>query len=505
MELKMTFKNALLAGTVLGVAALYGVPANAQTQSSAPAASQAQLQAQIDDLSQQLDDLKVRLGSQIGEVRKAQAEAPTVTLANGRPTIATQDGRFSIALRGRFHYDTGLYFQQDEKISEDQRGTRDLSSGTNFRRAELGVEGFVFRDWFYNLNYQFGGSGAEDAGKVKEAYIQYRGIKPLRITVGAYQEPLTMEDSTSSNEILFMERPEITNVITDQLGGEGRSVVGAQANGENWFTSHYIVGTTVTTAATFDEQVGYAGRAAYSMPFMEGDARVHAGVSGGYIFSPSQTRNPTTAVTTADYGIQLRDRPMLRVDGTRLIDTGSLNAQNFYTVGGELAANWKNFYVQGEYYAIQLDRELLTTVADASGIKTRNTFSGGYVQASWVLTGETRVYKMDSATYGAPKVAEPFSLSSGSIGALELKARYSYINLNDNEGDVGSALATGAVRGGEEQVMGIGLNWYPNNNIRVMVDYLNVSVDRLGTFNGTAGQQVGQEFNALGIRTQFAF
>lgn len=498
----MTMKSKLLAGTILGVAAFASAPAHAQAQ--------ADMQKQIDALTQQIQDLQLTLGNKVSKVEKAQAEAPQWTFNNNRPVVTSADGRFQLALRGRFHMDAGTYFQDGEGSgTDDRRATKDLSSGTNFRRAELGVEGFAFRDWYYSLNYTFGGSGAEDQGRIKDAYIQYRGVKlpsgMLKITIGAYQEPLTMEDSTSSNEILFMERPSINNIVADQLGGEGRSAAGFQAHGDNWFISNYLVGSTVTTAASFDEQTGYAGRGAVNMPFLENAARIHVGASGGVIMQPSQatgTASGSTAATT----LRLRDRPELRLDGTRLVDTGDLQADGFYAYGAELAASYKNAYIQAEYYVVGLDRYQLTnTATSATNLDGNNEFSGYYVQGSWIVTGEDKPYSTESATYRAPRVTAPFDLNAGTWGALELKARYSFLDLNDNDQAGVSTVATDtlAVRGGEQQVIGAGFNWYPNNNIRFMVDWMNVSVDKLsGT---TSNRQVGQNYNALGIRTQFAF
>jgi len=519
MEFSMTMKSKLLAGTILGAFAFSIAPAHADAQ--------ADMQKQIDALNQQIQDLQVTLGNKVNKVEKAQAEAPQWTFNNTRPVVTSADGRFSLALRGRFHFDTGMYFQDGEGATAlDARATKDLNSGTNFRRAELGVEGVAFRDFYYNLNYTFGGSGAEDAGKIKEAFIQYRGWKlptgMVKFTVGAYQEPLTMEDSTSSNEILFMERASINNIVTDQLGGEGRSAAGVQAYGDNFFVAGHVVGTQVqavngTSSAansgiTYDEQLGFAGRASYTTTFMpnadgKDQARVHIGVSGGEIINPSQVTTGNSG-STAAATIQLRDRPELRIDGARLVDTGALQADGFYAYGAELAGSYKNAYIQGEYYIVGVDRyKLSNTAVSNSNADGSNEFSGFYVQTSWIVTGEDKPYKTETATYGSPKVTAPFDLNAGTWGALELKARYSFLDLNENDqaGSGGTlAAANGlAVRGGEQQVMGAGFNWYPNNNIRFMVDWMNVSVDKLSS--NTSNLQVGQNYNALGIRTQFAF
>jgi Phosphate-selective porin O and P len=47
----------------------------------------------------------------------------------------------------------------------------------------------------------------------------------------------------------------------------------------------------------------------------------------------------------------------------------------------------------------------------------------------------------------------------------------------------------------------VGLNWYPNSNIRVMLDYSWIDVDRLDT----SGASIGQQVEAVGMRVQAAY
>jgi Phosphate-selective porin O and P len=58
-------------------------------------------------------------------------------------------------------------------------------------------------------------------------------------------------------------------------------------------------------------------------------------------------------------------------------------------------------------------------------------FNGGYVEVGWVMTGEPIPYYVARAAWAGPKVDHPFSLADGGIGAWELAARYSTVDLND--------------------------------------------------------------------------
>src|SRR5690606_30257104 len=96
--------------------------------------------------------------------------------------------------------------------------------------------------------------------------------------------------------------------------------------------------------------------------------------------------------------------------------------------------------------------------------------------------------------------SSPFSLGGG-LGAWELAARYSVADLNDNECVAGAATPVGGIRGGEQKITTVGLNWYPIKNVRMMFEYLVVDVEKL---NG-AGADIGQDHKAYATRVQFAF
>ena len=88
------------------------------------------------------------------------------------------------------------------------------------------------------------------------------------------------------------------------------------------------------------------------------------------------------------------------------------------------------------------------------------------------------------------------------------------MDLNYAEGAAGSAQGPSAVRGGAQKILTLGLNWYPNANVRFLFDYQRVEVDRLspgglvfgtGVLTPPAGVQIGQDLNIWSLRTQYAF
>ena len=59
----------------------------------------------------------------------------------------------------------------------------------------------------------------------------------------------------------------------------------------------------------------------------------------------------------------------------------------------------------------------------------------------------------------------------------------------------------GGVRGGEQKIWTAGLNWYPNDVLRFILDYQHTDVDRLTAAGGNANAKI----DAISFRSQFAF
>jgi phosphate-selective porin OprO/OprP len=86
------------------------------------------------------------------------------------------------------------------------------------------------------------------------------------------------------------------------------------------------------------------------------------------------------------------------------------------------------------------------------------TFGGFYIQASWVLTGESFNYTQGKFVRVRPQNPR---------GAWEVAARFSKVDLNDMD-----------ITGGEEKNLTIAANWYaPGNQLRVMANLIFVRTD----------------------------
>lgn len=332
--------------------------------------------------------------------------------------VKTDDGKFRVG--GRIMLDLAVH-------NEDKS---QMNNGTEFRRARLFMKGTVFKDWGFKAQYDF----AEDTLATKDLYIKY---KPLGITIGQFKQPLSLEELTSSKYITFIERSSPNSFAIGRRIG-----VGYHTGADNYSFAASVYGRSVgttTASKTRDEGFGAAGRLTFA-PWASDTSALHLGIA-------ASRERPQDGSNTARF----RARPEAHTDGARLIDTGTLaNVDSITRYGVEAALVKGPFSVQAEYLASNLSRNFGNP--DAS-------FDGGYVFASWFLTGESRPYSAKKGTFGRVKPNTEY-------GAWELATRYSNLNLND-----------GLVKGGEMDNWTVAVNYYMNPHARLMLNYIVVDTD----------------------------
>jgi phosphate-selective porin OprO/OprP len=478
----------------------------------------AQLAAQAKLLEAQQAQLEALTG-QLGQSKISAQEAPKLTFNNHRPTITAADGRSSISFRANVQMDGALYGESAEGplTSDFRRGSvgglpnrennaaRDFSDGFYFRRARFGVEGTMARDFNFRLLLELGGSGTEGPTRINDAWIAYTGFAPFTLQLGAFSPPANMDDGTTPEDLPFLERASASELSRALGGADGRIGLAVKANGARWMSSLAFTTRTVNDAEIFDTALSAVARAGFLLATGP-DYNLHVGASGTYVFAPADQGSGTAP----RHPLRFRDRPEIRVDSVRLIDTGNIDADNASVIGVEFGGNFRNWYLQGEHFWFDVERTLPTTLPDPD-------FSGYYLQGSWILSGESRRYNATTGSFQNPRPMVPFS-STGGLGAWELAARYSRMDLDFLEGLEGIAASNTSVRGGDQSVMTLGINWYPNPNIKVMMNYLMIDVDRLnpagpgntqpfGPAPGTPpfGVDLGQDLDVFALRTQFSF
>jgi len=345
-----------------------------------------------------------------------------------------------VKLGGRIQLDAG-------SVSEDNM---DHNSGTEIRRARLFAKGDLHKDWGFKLQYDFTGTGSSG---IQDAYLDY---KPLKIRIGHAKEPFSLQNMTSSKYTTFIERG------LPHVFAEGRNIgIQTVRNGENWMIAGGIFGDGRDGGSGGENNEGWGAAARATIAPIHADGEtLHLGTSLSY-------RN-----VGGDHTLRFRERPEAHITDTRIVDTTAFDANS--VTRGVLEAAYINgpFHVQGEYYRTSVERQL-------AGMKDV-TFSGYYAEAGLFLTNDTVNYKASKGSYS--KVTP-----SGENGAWQIAARFSSLDLTDED-----------INGGTAESLTFGLNWFATSNIRFSANYINVlDVD--------GGPTAGDEPSAFTFRSQVEF
>ncbi len=350
--------------------------------------------------------------------------------------LETADGKNKLRIGGRIHWDNA--FSSDDDYTSD---------GDTFRRARLYVSGQIQERYDFKMQYDFAGGDAD----FKDVNFGIKGLPVLgNLRVGQFKEPFSLEEQASSNDIPVIERANLNRLVPSRSAG---------IMAYNDYANQRVTGAVGVFRGNDDSYGnykgdGYAATARLTglpMKSEDGSQLIHLGVayshrdddSATYKFSSDHSMAPSTKHKIED------------------LDDVSL-------IGIEAALKLGSFSLQSEWAEADVDAP------------TGGTLDGYYVQASYVLTGESRSY--DSST-GAFKGISPESkfLDNGGLGAWEATLRWS--NLNYTE----------LADGDEVDSWTIGLSWYLNKNVRALFNYTNADLEN------------GEDGDVFATRFQIAF
>ncbi len=369
----------------------------------------------------------------------------------GGVVIRTEDGRFQAKFGGRIHLDVNVPVDDDEARFDNGAFVEDTqATDVFFRRARLTLEGKAY-GWAYKFENDFAGQDDVSGSGFREMWIGTQ-LLGANLRIGQAKPYRGMEELTSSNEITFMERP---NATATTLYGSRQYLLGAYLDGagSNWGWG--LSGYNLKRAEDSEtDGVGFTGRG-YFAPLMSATSVVHVGLS-------ASIDNPTNGLSVSTSSVRF----MGRSGESQSLNASSTDEQT--TFGLELAGSAGPLRVQGEYAMATFAQE----VGDDIDV---NTY---YVQATYLLTGETRPYDVKKGVFKSPK-------PKSEIGAWELKVRYDFI---DNENVATEREVTQLIAG---------LNWFVNPSVRMMFEYIS------GENEPESG--VKESGDVFAARLQFAF
>lgn len=418
-----------------------------------------ELERKLDQKKVELEAIEARLDKKQAALKKADEKSAQAHGAHETGKVETKgklewtspDGDFTWRLGGRLHLD-GTFYDNDKNTDE--------KSGVDVRRARVEMQGTLYKNWMWKLDYEFGQTEEVKQG-FRDAYIRYfmkdliPGY-PMQLTVGQQKEFFGLEHANSSNHMPFVERALVSRVFHDFAeAADGRRIgVALQASGNDlWTTSFGVFGKNTAGDSTdeYSDPIAIEGRATLSPVHTETTA-IHTAFSGNWI----DLDNPDAA--------RFSQRPEARIGATRFIDTGVIeNSDDVNRWGMEFGGIYGPLWIQSEYLIADVHRKGEDTVS----------FDGWHVDTGWVLTGESRGYDWHNGVFLNPKPHSNFSLNGGGWGALEWAMRYSVLDLNNQD-----------VRGGRETNFTTGLHWFINPTYALKFDYTRVLDITGGPYEG---------------------
>lgn len=361
----------------------------------------------------------------------------------------TLDKQVEIRLGGRIQLDWNFYWPDDEL----EAAFGDPEDRIFFRRARLGIRGTLYDFIQFKAEYDFADEPA-DGVNFADVYIQFIKIPYVgAITLGQFKVPFGLEELTSSRFITFQERSltdafvlarEIGAMFNNELFDGRMTWALAVTRPEDDFGDTILEGSF---GGDYNVTLRLTG-----LPWMATDNQL-AHVGFAYSF-----RNPP------NNELRYRARPEARIDGLRLVDTGTLSVRQVHQLGFEGAVVYGPFSAQSEFM-LALPQNVMTDTPNLDD----PTFWVWYLYASYFLTGEHRAY--EGGTFGRVKPKRNLNLKTGGFGAFEVAARFSWIDLDD-------AFDFDQETGGKQWDFTFGVNWYPNPNTRVIANYVYANVNR---------------------------
>jgi phosphate-selective porin OprO/OprP len=345
----------------------------------------------------------------------------------------------------------------------------------NYRRLRLVADGTGYGQFDFRLQMTLEpGQGSNDSPlaspDVKDAYFTMHDIPWLgRGRIGNFFVPFSLEQVTNDTNNIFMERSIPTQGIFSAEREVGFAFYNCAADQNlTWTWGFFFDEISDTFKAKIDDNQGYrlSGRLTW-LPYYDepSDGRylIHTGVG---------------ILHTDDYDnlVRFRARPQVQ-RGPFLIDSGNLAADTYTTGGLEFAVVWGQVTLQSEAF--------VSSVAMNAGGPA--TVGGAYAHLSYFVTGESRVFErfgQHGPQFGRNRPITNFFAVPGCFGsgALELKGRWSNLNLTD-------------VNEGQYNDFTFGFNWYWSDRTRIMFDWIHPYTTSETPFGSVEADLVAMRFD----------
>jgi phosphate-selective porin OprO/OprP len=457
---------------------------------------------------------------------------PVVKEKDGAFTLESANGRNSIQLTGRMHFD---YRDSDIDGSlgggrTDDRDTASLADQFELRRARIGVKGKFAKDFKYEVVTNIPGTATVDV-----AYLDFAKYDQVQLRVGKFKQPFGLEELISSNNITMMERSYLDQTVPGKK--LGFQVMGTPTTGMTYAGSIFQHNDTELDIKA-DGKNSVAGRATLNFAEIMGNKEMvmHVGLAGlesNFAVGTSSTgQTDTTNPSETQRGTISSFRSAGR--GLSNIFRGQVNGEQCWGGSATLGTCSSEFRASVKQRAFGLEGIFATgpfklmgeySQGDYKGTQGSNSVSYDtktyYLEAGYFITGEKYADSYKGGVFSSFKPRNEFDLDKGNLGAIELAFRAEGYDVDNSVIDG----ATGRLQGNlstyksgktnENEVSGItsgaktytaGIRWILNPNLIIKGNYAYTKLDKafapLDVADATA---VVDSEKLIMLRTQYMF
>lgn len=376
------------------------------------------------------------------------------------------NGLFKFYVGGRLQIDA-VWYRGDDALTASRTagGIGRLDDATNFRRARFEFGGTFYKNIEFLMQWDFintfnaertGNTLAANTPAPTDMWVTFKDVPWLgNVRIGNQKPPISFEHLTSSRFLNFMERSlGFDAFVENQNNGFEMGISAYDTYADERGT--WAVGVFKNTRGIFGWNVGdgeYDVTARITgLPIYESDGAtlVHLGLGASH-------RDLDDDVDRIRARTELRNGPAVLHNIVAEVQTlGSSRTQ----VNPEFVVVYGPWTLQSEYQRVWVADA--TTPFTGNGPRTNHgtaQYQAGYAELLYFLTGEHRYYNRKTAVFGRVTPNENFTgfgmgddcTSCGGLGAWQIGARYSWIDL-DNAG----------IQGGTVHDVTLGLNWFLN-------------------------------------------
>ncbi|MEE4259337.1 MAG: porin [Bacteroidales bacterium] len=407
--------------------------------------------------------------------------------------LSSTDNRFRYWFDNRVYFDGAMYYGDNTYQGDDNK----IGNGVNIRRMRFAMKAILWGNWGAEIDFDFGNNAVD----IKDAYVRYIG-KNWQIKAGNFREPFSMETMTTSRYITFMERPYSTEQAPSRHLGVDYKMFFNKVFFEVGVFSSNIANDLIrdqNKSKGTDAGWSVTGRFAFA-PIKKDKQVLHLGIASSYRVPKIQE------IGDPENSFRYGENAETEINRKKYIDTDWVPyCETKVLLGGEIAYAVKNFRVQGEYIRTSIKRDS-TKVPEG---EDRYTMQGFYVMGAWLINNADYYYNMGDAEFSQ------IDFRNNKKGAFEVALRYSFMDANTfKDGE-----DTPWMAGGSGETYTIGLSYYFNYNVKLMLNYAYVNHDRWADGKGayktfdvdeigndiTPTGQGGIDFSTIQARILIAF